>query len=340
MFRSADEIQQIEDFFNNYNWKWISKTKRFLWKDHCFHYTDLHNVIPILREGFLYSRNYMESINYSWNDIASTDVLSGTPKNVVDRVRFYFRPRTPTQYHIEGIKSIPDLNQDTFNVQCQIPVFFIFDIVNILSRTASEFSDGNLGSLRTATFSNPEHLYNLPWRNIYHDSFLDPYIVREIIRNRCAEITVPEKIDLNGLQEIYCRSEAEKETLLFYLSQNPELYQKYSMLVSSSGKFDLFFRRHTFIESVTLSDDRVLFYFSPDSKSPGPFDVRVEFFDIYSGDKIVRGKKFNNLTSSLDARIPNNINVPFIIDLYIDDYLVYENEISDFEGLLKFTFLN
>jgi len=328
MYRSPKEIAEIQQFFSTYDWQWTSRDARKWWPKLCFHYTDLPNVPKILKEGYLYSRNYLESHNAKWRDVASHQVLEKTSEDTKNSVRFYFRPRTPTQYRIEGIKSKTSIAQSTFPQHCPIPIFLLFDIVDILSRVNSQFSEGNLASEWSNTFNNPADLYNLPWRLIYHTGSFDPR-QREITRHRCAEIVIPQKIDLNGLKYIFCRSEAEKETLLHLLKENPKISDKYSGIISSSGKYELFEKRHTFVESVNLNRDNVVIQFSPDTQSPGPFELKVNLIFSAFSKQLIKSINLSEFDFSIKVNIPEKWKGSYTIKVLLDDYLVYSNSFLD-----------
>jgi hypothetical protein len=338
MKRIEEEIKEIKDFFSKYDWGWISRDERQWWPNFCFHYTDLHNVPLILSAGYLYSRRYLETHKTHWQDVASHQVLGVTDEETKKSVRFYFRPKTPTQYHIEGIKSKDSLRQAQFQAHCQMPVFLLFDIVDTLSRKDSQFSDGNLGNSQSNKFHKPQDLWDLPWQKIYHKGSFDPLTQGEITRHRCAEIIIPEKIDLYGLKYIYCRSEAEKETLQYMLQRYPKILSKHQKHITSSLKYDLFLRQHTFIEKAKLLQNKIILYFSPETHSPGPFELKFSF----SNPGITARRTFTQTID--DVRLGMSIPVPtafkdgYIFQLYLDNYLVYHNAfftlLSDLENII------
>jgi hypothetical protein len=77
---------------------------------------------------------------------ASRKVIDGTDPAHLRFVRLYFRPKTPTQWHNEGIRAPSE--RTSLNAHCPIPVFFCFDLVGLLSEDNVWFSDGNIGSSR------------------------------------------------------------------------------------------------------------------------------------------------------------------------------------------------
>lgn len=97
------------------------------WPKYIYHYTDLTNAIGILKECKIFSRN---SVGELANENASKDVIEHTSVEVLDYVRFYFRPKTPTQYRNEGF--IPR-NQRWSNAHVPIPIFLLLKPIKCLN---------------------------------------------------------------------------------------------------------------------------------------------------------------------------------------------------------------
>ncbi|WP_297055279.1 DarT ssDNA thymidine ADP-ribosyltransferase family protein [uncultured Dubosiella sp.] len=108
------------------------------WPKYIYHYTDLTNAIGILKECKIFSRN---SVGELANENASKDVIEHTSVEVLDYVRFYFRPKTPTQYRNEGF--IPR-NQRWSNAHVPIPIFIAFKADKMFEREDVLFSEVSL----------------------------------------------------------------------------------------------------------------------------------------------------------------------------------------------------
>ncbi|HED03843.1 MAG TPA: DUF4433 domain-containing protein, partial [Candidatus Fraserbacteria bacterium] len=152
---------------------WLKRSERRWWPRFVFHYTDVRNAAKILQEGCLHCRNYLEEAHQPTVDSGSPRVLAGTATSAKHYVRLYFRPKTPTQYHIEGIRTIDQITP--LHAHCPVPVFFLFDSNAILTRADCQFSDGNLASPRAQRLSTAAELENLPWARIYHTGPFDPH---------------------------------------------------------------------------------------------------------------------------------------------------------------------
>lgn len=223
----------------------------------------------------MYSRYRSKKTKQLVISSGSPAVLAGTEAEFKDCVRLYFRPKTPTQFYAKGIKSQSTLSKSKFpDAHCPIPVFLLFSAPEILARSDCTFSDGCLGTRtrQTLILSTADELKNLPWQQIYHTNWT---YSRDTIFHRQAEIIIPQRLDLGALRYIYCRSEAERETLFHLLT--PDLLTKYHGKIIATTRYITFYRQHTFVEKVRLFPNGADFYFSPETQSPGPFSLEISF---------------------------------------------------------------
>lgn len=224
--------------------------------------------------------------------------------------------------------SLEVLEKSNFpDAHCPVPIFFLFSSSEVLSKKHVEFSNGNLGAMGVQRYETGRELMALPWKKIYHHSGSFGVDKSSIIFHRNAEVIVPNKLNLDTLRLIYCRSDAEKETLLHLLDS--DLRDKYGSIITASTRRILFNRRHTFIENVRLSTSRASFQFSPDTESPGPFNIRVSILDL-DQDEIHRYKSSERTTGVLNVKIPNLIP-NYEVRLFLDDHLVYANIFEEIE---------
>jgi hypothetical protein len=82
----------------------LAKTQRNYrdkWPSRLFHHAALENAISVLTSGQLLSRNDAQA--HGFTDVAAQAVVN-TNHHAHGFSRLYFRPRTPTQFHIEGIR--------------------------------------------------------------------------------------------------------------------------------------------------------------------------------------------------------------------------------------------
>ena len=107
-------------------WQYLDKLKaepwlgyRQTWTDYLFHFTHAQNVAQILETGFLLSRSEAKRQGKLKVDSASEKILNKSPQKLLNYVRLYFRPRTPTTYHMEG--TTPKARRKYRDAHCAIP---------------------------------------------------------------------------------------------------------------------------------------------------------------------------------------------------------------------------
>lgn len=189
------------------------------WCKYAFHFTDVSNAASILTSGKLYSRSQALNLNVMSNDNASRQVIDITDSEVISNVRFYFRPKTPTQYYNEGFKHPQLRYHDDTNANVPVPVFFLFDLEKLMSHPHVEFSELSQAGHGAKTFKGVEAFSRLKFEYIYNNAFDD---FQETKRYRQAEILIPNYIDIeNYLSYILCRNSLERMTLLKLLERKP-----------------------------------------------------------------------------------------------------------------------
>ena len=120
---------------------------------HCYvyHFTALTNLISILDTGKIYSRNKCKDIPHT--DSASSPVVNRT--NIThDYARFYFNPKTPTQFYNEnlGTKRTSDYSDQYLGLgspKCPMTVMIQLPLINVIKQNRGKvaYSDGNAQSI-------------------------------------------------------------------------------------------------------------------------------------------------------------------------------------------------
>ena len=242
---------------------WLGTARRW-WPDYLFHCTDVRNVVSILNSGALLSRVQAEQYGSLRVDIAAPEIIAHTDARLRDYVRLYFRPRTPAQYNNEGFKP---KGQWRYNSHCPVPVYLLFDAFAVLSRADSVFTDGNAAAARVSPNSSAEYLRQIPFELVYHDSpIYSSDRNQNIVYHRNAEVLVPQRLGLESLRWIVCRSQAEYETLLYLLP--PGAYARWVSMVSVQPNLHLFNNYWTFVQRVEMSSQRLLFRFNQRTSRP------------------------------------------------------------------------
>ena len=286
-----------------------------------FHCTDISNAVSILCQGELLSRGLAETSGQLQRDIASSEVIAQTDPQWTDYVRLYFRPRTPTQYRNEGFRPV---GQRALASHCPVPIYLIFDSLSILSRADCRFSEGNMAATGAASGGDVAFLKQIPFELVYHDTRLGASERSQIVYHRNAEALVPQRMGLDNLRFIGCRSHGEYETLLHLLP--PDTRSQWVDKIGVRPNLRLFNREWTFVERVEMSEKQLTFRFNPSSKTPGPFNTRVELTDPVTEERFNwrHGEYLCDSTLALQvSQLPNPHN--YTVRLFLDDNLAFAN---------------
>lgn len=230
------------------------------WSRFAFHYTDVTNAVSILKEGFLYSRFDASDRAIMANDNASSQVIDMTSLGVTSKVRFYFRPLTPTQFHNEGYKhSLLRYCHDS-NANVPVPVFFLFDLTSLLAMKEICFSEKSLAGGGGTIRQGLEAFSNLNFTQIYKSGPMQD--TEEEKKYRQAEILYPGAFDIRAsLKHIYCRNEVERETLLnLLLRDDRKAFLQYKDYVVVCG--DCFEKNGLFIMNCRYYDGKAVVVYS------------------------------------------------------------------------------
>ena len=303
---------------------WIGRARQW-WPACLFHCTDIANVVSILRQGEIVSRSQIASAGHLPTDIASRDVIEGTNPEWLDYVRLYFRPRTPTQYNNEGFRPS---GRWALNSHCPVPIYLVFDALAVLSHMDSRFSDGNLGSSYANIDGDVSFLNRIPFDLVYHDTWFDPSERDQIVHRRNAEVMVPQRMGLDSLRYIGCRSDAEYKTLLHLLP--PGSFSRWVDKVGVRPTLQLFNRKWTFVEQVDVSPKRVVFHFNRTSLTPGPFDARVDIEETATGKKYSWTNEVYQCSQELTLSLASLQDpTDYTVRLFLDGHLAYADRYLD-----------
>jgi len=300
------------------------------WSYRLFHHTPIQNAAEILRSGVLKSRVALHTAGVNFVDVADTSVMSHTSRQIQNSVRFYFRPRTPTLYHVEGIRPAQRQIQGK---PCAVPVYFLFDLARVLCREGTLFTAGNASANGVRLLSTPQEFATLPFDLIYHEGSIQGR--HEITHHRQAEVLVPHQIELVPyLRTVVCRSQAELETLR-HLLDTPTLNTWWSHLRIVPSE-NLFFRYWGFVDEVTLGERHINIKFNPPQKTQdrGPFKLRAECVDLNTNHSFGSAHSPYQIADDLVFTLPA-LSAPtkYLFRLSLDDHLVYANTYEEMTDL-------
>jgi hypothetical protein len=187
-------------------------------------------------------------------DIADKQIILSQPQ-AHSYARLYFRPRSPTQYRLEGIRKPGEYYHDDPDTHAPVLVIMVFGAEEILTLPGVCFSDANMQSFRANQYSTDDEFRNLPFDKIYHVGPVDPE--SDVIRRRGAEVLVPNSLLLEGrLQAVLCKSPAERATLLHMLGDAAKKWARIIRVYTEPGIFE---NRYAYVDSVAVSREGVTF---------------------------------------------------------------------------------
>lgn len=300
--------------------RWLGAARAW-WPDYLFRADPIEHAAGILNDGKLLSRATAASAGLIQHDSASPGVIGSTADRWKHYVRLYFRPRSPTQSVSEGFR--PKSHYE-YGAHCPVPVVFMFDAREVLSRGGTEFSNGNLASRDVATGRDAAFLKSVPFDLVYHDGAFSQAEKAKIIFHRHAEAMVPGELDLRALRFVGCRTQAEYETLLHLLT--PQAKAAWSKKIGLGAKGNLHYRRWNYVEQVTLDSKSIRFGFNPSPTVRGPFHARAELVEQKTNKLHYWERKSLTLAVTLDISLKNVAHPErYEVRLTLDERLAYAN---------------
>jgi hypothetical protein len=240
--------------------------RRAQWPSRLFHHSPIENAAIILNQGRLLSRN--DSANDRKLDVAGVSIILNRDR-AHNFGRLYFRPRTPTQFWIEGIRKAGD-----YYNQAHAPtlVMLVFDARQILIQENVRFSTGNMQSGSAPDGADDAFFDTIEFEKVFH---LGAHQDSSITFCRCAEVLVPSPMKIaETLTAIVCRSKAERQTLLHELGSSGS--RRWRQQIYVSDDLDVFEKRQTFVDTVSLQHDGIVVKLHPAGR---PIAIAVEAWD-------------------------------------------------------------
>ena len=323
----SQDRRKIQNFLDDLKQEpWLGEQREW-WPDYLFHFTAIENAVSILNSGFLFSRDEVERRRIDFTDSASSKIISQTDATLTDYVRLYFRPRTPTTYHMEGFKPLGQLFQ---GAHCPVPVYFLFDMREIITLRDTRFSNGNLASRMISIFASADEFIRLPFEAIYEEE------KRHITTPKQAEVIHPKKIPLDYLKHIVCRSQAEYETLRNLLSSDDwKRWESKVCVRNPHSSRTIFHKLWLHIGHVSLAQKSIeINFISPSVPNYyGPFKISCYIQDILTGESHWLKREYADIVAELDdAKFwdfsDKNIS-NYIIKVFINDNLAYTRRSDD-----------
>ncbi|MGL9815786.1 DarT ssDNA thymidine ADP-ribosyltransferase family protein [Enterococcus sp. DIV0098] len=322
----------IQEFIEGESFSDIPRDERVFLR-YLYHFTDILNAVSILKTKKVLSRNEVIANGLMNSDNASADVINGSPIVAKESARFYFRPKTPTQYRNEGVLSQAELDNSVLKAHCPIPVFFLFSASEILGTDGVFFTEESLAKHHDVKLkSTLEEFKKLPFKEILHNRPYPPENKQLMNMRRQAEVVCNAGMSLDALKGIIVRSVPEKEFLLSLLSEKEKEY--YSDLIFIDSKKLLFFGSRAYLSKVTLDEFRFIFDFNLGLSNP-EYIVKIEVDDDIAGSRFWGPNKIR-LSEMPNIRLPEGGLHHYVVRVFLNDILIYQNRFDSDKDDLPF----
>lgn len=290
---------------------------RTRWPSHLFHHAPLENARLILESGRILSRYGSENVRAL--DVAAPGVIDARD-HAHDRVRFYFRPRTPTQFHIEGVRKPADCKYDR---QAPVLVMFVIDALSVLTMDGTTFSDKNMQLGGAVAADDEASFAAIPFDKVFHVGAFQDASIKD---HRCAEVMTRSPLPLEPhLKRICCRSEAERDTLLNSVDWRVRNHWRNRITVSDD--LQVFDKKFVFVQDVKVSSEGVTARFNPRSDRA---DVEIAVHVANQEGRVFLDRTYpsmqpvppNGMGWIFKADLPDDV---YTVAIRLEGHLAYEN---------------
>ena len=268
---------------------WLRKRYR-RWPYFVHRHTDVRNAARILASGVIHCRRQALELGVIAIDSAHPTIIAQTPW-AHEYVRLYFRPRSPTLWHVEGIRPAKRLQ----GIEQCVPVYLLFDALRTLTRRDTRFSRGSLARCADhETGDDNAFLRTLDFESVFHDGGLpkDPTERNRVRFAKQAEVLVPGQMGLEDLRAVFCRSGAERETLLWLLAEEGGDVEAWKPRIRTEEADDtLYFHDWAYVRDVRLMGAKLHVDLHPPASWHGgnrePFGDRMVVTDVHTGQAVL-----------------------------------------------------
>jgi hypothetical protein len=291
------------------------------WKGYIYHFTHVENAVSILQSEQLQSRNRCNK----FVDAAGASLIHRTSNDVKNLARFYLRPKTPTQWHNEGLGK----RNGQIYALCPVPIFFRLNLKRVLDTHGSKcgVSSGNLAASGSHYGNSMKFLEHFDFDNVYCTIQAG---TETFLRASQQEFVVHDYLDIAKLSlddiTIICRNEQDKKTLMCLIGPNSKYASRvFTEKEEAANCRDLFHHENPFVEV---------------KHNAGFIEAKIENYDDFKieGELILSFVKANSLEGKISSKdnarsriciqLQSNPNTPIMV--YFQErektWLIYTNE--------------
>ena len=195
----------------------IAFVEAFRRKPIAYHFTHMSNAVKIIKSHTLQSRNKADGVfeNSAGTNVSITAKAHGF-------ARFYFTPKSPTQFYNECLgkdKSDGKYYINALNLglpKCPMPVFFVIDVEELLAKALDKcyYSNGNMQKSATKAYKVVEDPHHISGAEVYNKYNKDA---------RQQEFLVKDEVDLSVLSslQICCYDRYQRDMLKELVGTSP-----------------------------------------------------------------------------------------------------------------------
>jgi hypothetical protein len=291
---------------------------RFPCHPKAYHFTHMDNALKIIRSMKLQCRNYADG-NFS----NSAGVNVNRTNKAHRFARFYFTPKSPTQFYNECLGKDMDDRKYYERARrlglpkCPMPVFFVFDIEELLMTIPEKcyYSTGNMQKDASRWYRIIDDPSRIKAREIYIDSY-------DTFDERQQEFLVDGELDFSKLKDVQicCYDDYQADVLRkeFEGTRWAEVVSVNRRLYEYQNK-ELYFNDNA---------DSIRIY----TNYKNPYEFRVTYFDnnvpdIVNKNMVLR-QKDNNIYVSFSVEISKGTHFEVYFEVNnprVGSWLIYKN---------------
>lgn len=369
--KARNDIPDFETIFAKHSKVavFVDRLKSVTNHPYIYHFTHLFNAIEVIKSRKILSRDRAEELGLLKFDSAGSVV---TRSNLAHPyARFYFRPCTPTQYYNEALGADSQLGYYNKRGEwkskypkaiglglpkCPIPVFFRFDIEEVLAQMPELcfYSDRNMQSNNPnvyAVMAHPNHLGVEELYSTMQDAFEASIASGEY--NRSVHLNEIEKVMHYSQQEFLVKSEFDFSKLkslliICYDKQYTEFLREVfkddpicEKIVNDDSVYEVLFEREN--RSVCLKKQDASYSLSSNFMDEHYFRISSDTlpsigFDVSSAHVVKDNGKELILTGTIKwTKTENPFNVYFVDpNARTKEWLIYSNSYTQTEDSTKY----
>ncbi|GAA6618700.1 hypothetical protein NUACC26_045110 [Scytonema sp. NUACC26] len=331
---SSERSQQEQEAFARMLLDGLNCQSSF-WKGYIYHFTHIENAVSILQGERLLARNHCKN----FRDSAGASLITHTSKDVKDFARFYFRPKTPTQWHNESLGK----RKGNIYALCPVPIFFRLNLERVLETHGSQcgISNGNLAASGSYYGNSVNFLKEyFDFNHVY--STLQQVGKEIYLRASQQEFIIHHYLDFTKLNlediSLICRNTDDKQLLLHLMGRDSKyahrVFEEQDVLDKS-----LFYHDNPYIKitnygqyfeveiekyesSINTIEGRLYLKFTQENLLNR--EISSKFHDI---SKVLLGESTSVTASrNIQLQYKPNTRMSVYFKEYGKDWLIYTNE--------------